>query len=135
MAKKIFIIDDDAILRLIIKKMVLKIDNSLSCHQCENGEVGLKELELIKNSEDRVIVLLDINMPILDGWGFLDRLEECNAYNIKLLDLYILSSSTDESDKLKASQYKVVKKFFHKPLNNVDLIEVLKGGLPIQKAG
>lgn len=127
MKKEVLIIDDDPILRLIVQKMILNIDSSVICHQCENAEIGIGVLESMRNSLNNIIILLDINMPILDGWGFLEQLEKCDDYNIKFFNLYIVSSSTDGSDKLKANRYDVLQKFYHKPLTKMDIVEILNG--------
>ncbi len=121
MEKELFIIDDDPIHRLIVSKMVNSIEPSLIISQCENGEIGLFKLEFLRDSTHKIIVLLDINMPILDGWGFLDKIQKCNFYNLSQLFIYIVSSSTDESDILKAKSYGFVKGFFHKPLKREEI--------------
>ena len=127
MRKEIILIDDDPILRLIIQKMIHQIDSSIICYHCENGEVGLNVLEPFFNLNRPIMVLLDINMPILDGWSFLDILENKDFNTLKNIHLYIVSSSTDESDKLRASNYGLVKKLFHKPLYKEGILEILNG--------
>ena len=122
---ELFIVDDDLIQRMIVAKMIKIIDPNLVITQCENGKIGLAMLEKHSNSTQKIIVLLDINMPILDGWGFLDQIEKSNFYNLHQLSIHIVSSSIDESDISKASQYGFVKSFFHKPLSREDLNTVL----------
>lgn len=126
MRKEIILIDDDPILRLVVQKMIHHIDSSVICHHCENGEVGLRVLEPFLNSNSPIMVMLDINMPILDGWSFLESLENKDI-DIKDIQLYIVSSSTDESDRLKAKNYSLVKNFLHKPLYKEDIIGILAG--------
>lgn len=125
MEKEIFIIDDDPIYAFIVSKMINKIDSSLIINQCENGKIGLTKLEYLRNSSHKVVVFLDINMPVLDGWGFLDGIEKSNFYNLQDLIIYIVSSSTDKRDMLKAKQYGFVKGFFHKPLLSEDIKTVI----------
>lgn len=125
MKKKLFIIDDDAIYRIIVSKMTNIIDSTLIINQAENGEIGLAKLEYMKNSNEMIIVLLDINMPILDGWGVLDQIEKNNFYNIDQFLIYIVSSSTDERDILKAKQYDFLKGFLHKPLKKEDIKSII----------
>lgn len=124
MTKKILIIDDDDIYRLIVCKMLEKFDSSLSIEQCENGEHGLEILESYKATSDTIIIILDINMPRLEGWGFLNELEKHNFYDIKKLSIYIVTSSTDDDDLMKSQSFKFIKHFFHKPLStqNIKLI-------------
>lgn len=127
MKKEVFIIDDDPIIRLIVKKMIHHSDSAVLCHPCANGKIGLEAMEPFLNSANPISVLLDINMPVLDGWGVLDHLEKLNLATIKNIQLYIVSSSMDKSDVLKANQYGLVKKFFHKPLKKEDVLEILNG--------
>jgi CheY-like chemotaxis protein len=122
---KLFIVDDDLIYRMIISKTIDRIDSSLVIDECEDGAIGIAKLAQRSNSDEKIIVLLDINMPILDGWGFLDQMQKFNFYNIQDLVIYIVSSSTDESDILKAKQYKCVSGFFHKPLSTGELISII----------
>lgn len=117
MKKEIFIIDDDPIYRMIVSKMISIIDSSVIIKQCENGEIGLSKLENLKNADHNIIVLLDINMPILDGWEVLDEIEKSNFYNLHQLRIYTVSSSTDESDIQKSKKYKLLNGFFSKPLS------------------
>ena len=125
MNKTVLIVDDDTIVRLVIQKMIHKLDGSVNCHQCDNGVVGLAVLETLQNSTDIIVVLLDINMPVLNGWGFLDGLQNINLDSFNKFQLYIVTSSTDESDKLKAQSYPVIKKLYHKPLSKQDVTEIL----------
>lgn len=126
MNRSVLIVDDDPIVRLIIQKMIHKLDDSVSCHQCDNGEAGLAVLEVLQNSNDAVIVLLDINMPVLDGWGFLEGLKKMDLESFTKFQLYIITSSTDKNDKLKSQSYPLIKKLYHKPLLKQDLEEILK---------
>ena len=125
MNKTVIIVDDDPIVRLVIQRMMYNIDSSVNCHQCENGEVGLSVIEKLQNVTDYVVVLLDINMPVLNGWQFLDRLQQMSIVASNKFQLYMITSSTDASDKIKAQSYPVIKKFYHKPLSNQDLKEIL----------
>lgn len=125
MKKELFIVDDDPIHRLIVSKMMGITDSLLIINQSENGKVALDQLEKIKDSNHQVIVLLDINMPILNGWGFLDQIEKLNFFNILRLSIYIVSSSTDKGDILKAGLYEFVKGFHHKPLSKEDINNII----------
>jgi CheY-like chemotaxis protein len=125
MEKELFIIDDDNIYRMIVSRMINRIDADLFITQCENGQIGLSILEQKSTNTNEVIVLLDINMPILNGWGFLEQVAKQNFFDIKLLKIYIVSSSTDKSDLLKAEKYDFVKGFLHKPLSKEDISSIV----------
>ena len=127
MQTHLFIIDDDLILRLLIIKMLGRLEIAFpKITQCENGKIGLDELKKIAETKDPVIVFLDINMPVLDGWGFIDIFEQSNCYGIQDINLFIVSSSTDEEDVKKAKEYDCVRQFIHKPLDFHTLKQLLK---------
>lgn len=125
MKKTVLIVDDDPIVRLVIQRMIHNLDSSVNCLEGDNGAVGLALLEKLQNATDAIVVLLDINMPVLNGWEFLDSLEKINLGPSNKLQLYLVTSSTDESDKLKAQSYSLVKKVYHKPLSKQDIEEIL----------
>ncbi len=71
------------------------------------------------------VILLDLNMPVLDGWQFLD---EFTKFEIaKKITVYIVSSSVDPADHLRASTYEQVSDFYVKPITNATLGEMLMG--------
>ena len=121
MKKEVFIIDDDPIYCMIASKMIHKSDPSVRICECNNGEEGLSELKTRDGADQEIVVLLDINMPVMDGWTFLEEIEKNNFYGLTHLDIYMVSSSVDQSDKLKAKNYEIIKHFFHKPLSREDV--------------
>jgi len=125
MEKVIFVIDDDLIYRMIITRMIGEIDNSVLIKECENGEIGILKMLNYGKTTDKMIVLLDINMPILDGWGFLEEIEKLNLNSQMNLAIYMVSSSIDESDLEKSKNYKLIQQFFSKPLERVDLKKII----------
>ncbi|GAB2622240.1 response regulator [Belliella aquatica] len=127
MSKTVFIIDDDLLFRLISEKMISNFDRSLNFVHCENGLEGLNKLKLHNKDESEIIILLDLNMPVLDGWGFLEAIQSNQLEASHHISFYILSSSTDQSDLIKSKQYHFVKGFYEKPLSKINVIEILAG--------
>ena len=106
--------------------MMDKFDSSLIFIHCENGKIGLEKLNShLQISSESILILLDLNMPVLDGWGFLDEIESNQQIDYNKIRLYILSSSTDKADIEKIAQYPWIRKFYHKPLSSSDIIEIL----------
>lgn len=124
MTKEIFIIDDDLIYRMIVSRAITKIDANIKINLCENGRLGL-EMLVQRTEGAKIIILLDINMPVLDGWGFLEEIKKNNFYDIQNPLIYLVSSSTDRSDLLKAKQYDFLGGFLHKPLNREDITTII----------
>lgn len=126
MTKELYIIDDDNIYRMIASRMISRVAPGSPITECENGLIGLSKLEQNVNSDFEIIVLLDINMPILNGWGFLDQIADKKFFNNNAIKIYIVSSSTDESDLIKAQQYDFLGGFLHKPLKKEDIISIIE---------
>jgi CheY-like chemotaxis protein len=116
MNKEIFIIDDDTIFRMIVSRAISKINPDVKIYECENGAIGLTSIKKHLILNQNLIVFLDLNMPVLNGWQFLQDVKHNNLYKNSELIIYIVSSSTDESDLIKAKQYNFVKGFIHKPI-------------------
>ncbi|WP_207424140.1 response regulator [Desertivirga brevis] len=73
-----------------------------------------------KNLPD--IILLDLNMPGVSGWDFLEMFENLRALVNKDIRVFIITSSIDPNDQAKSQRYSAVKGFYSKPLSN----EILK---------
>lgn len=121
--KEFWIVDDDPIARILIQKKMQRQNLGQNFKMFNNGQEawdGLLEIETANKPE---LILLDLNMPILDGWGFLDLArEKIQDYGIKVV---ILSSSISESDHRKAEEYPCVSAFLNKPLRIEKLISIL----------
>ncbi len=63
------------------------------------------------------VILLDINMPVMDGWQFLEKFETVKHLLKKEVRIFILSSSIDNRDIQRSKQYPSVKGFLSKPLS------------------
>ena len=74
-AELTFIIDDDNIFVFVLKKLLEKNENFVQFRDFKNGEDVIDILEK-DSAEFPDIILLDINMPVVDGWQFLEKLEE-----------------------------------------------------------
>ncbi len=126
--KDVFVIDDDKVFHFIIKKLFSKNNIDISPSFYLNG---LEAIEKIKEKIDSGttmpdLILLDINMPIMDGWQFLDefrktRTTTTNGQTI----IYLVSSSDSISDLNKAKEYQdQVKDYFFKPMSLDDLKKI-----------
>lgn len=121
----LLVIDDDDINIFIISKIVEKTGYDVEIVAKHNGQLAIDYIkELVANHQPLPqLVLIDINMPILNGWEFIEAFEALNleANN----DMYMLSSSVYENDIEKAKSYKSVKGFISKPLSIDRLKELL----------
>ena len=122
----LLVIDDDDINIFIIKKIVEKTGFPVNMVAKTNGQLAIDYLnEIVDNAEEFPhLILIDINMPVLNGWEFIEAYEKMNI--TKAVDMYMLSSSVYENDIEKAKTYKVVKGFISKPLSIDRLIELFR---------
>lgn len=116
---KIYIVDDDPVLQRILKKMLSNFDESLKVEIFRHGEEAIEELQSGNELPD--LMFLDINMPIMDAWGFI---ESYKLLNIDSIPIYILSSSIDYRDVSKAEKIDVIKDYLVKPLRKEKLKEI-----------
>lgn len=117
--KRILIIDDDPVNNMINQKLIKKFKPEVEISTTMNAVEALKMLE--ENPDNKPdLILLDINMPVMTGWEFL---EEARSKGIELL-VVMLSSSIDKHDQSKSSNYPVVVDYVVKPLS-IDRLEEL----------
>ncbi len=124
---RIFIIDDDPIHQRIAQIMITKhnlFDEYSSYNEAQKALDFLKEN--IENEETLPdVILLDLNMPVIDGWGFLEAFEILIKDFKKNIRVFIVSSSVDEKDLLRSKLFAGVKGFISKPLSP-DIIRSIK---------
>lgn len=116
-SKIIIFVDDDKVQHMINKRILLKINPHLELIFFENPYDALSWLE--KNMAD--ILLLDINMPEMEGWDFLKLMEE-RGIN---MEVKMLTSSLDPKDIEKSYGFDMVSGFLVKPLRKEVIDEFL----------
>jgi CheY-like chemotaxis protein len=124
--ESICIIDDDDIYTFLLKKTLKKIDLCNQVHSYVNGLEGIENLKkLIDNHEVLPdIILLDINMPMLDGWEFLNEFEKIKDKIDKNIAIYVVSSSISVIDINKAKNHPEVVDFLTKPIEADTLLKI-----------
>lgn len=122
--KNIILIDDNIHANYFNE---IKLEQNNACDKITIFMNGKEALDyLITNKETDVdLILLDINMPVMNGWQFLSNIERVWREIDKSIPIFILSSSVNTYDKQKSAEYKSVKGFINKPLNDNDLKEMI----------
>lgn len=121
----LLVIDDDDINIFIIKKIVEKTGLAIKMTSKSNGQQAIDYIkETLSNPEEFPhLMLIDINMPIMNGWEFVEAYQMLNVQ--QSVDMYILSSSVYENDIEKTKSYSSVKGFISKPLSIERLKELV----------
>ncbi|TWR30246.1 response regulator [Mucilaginibacter pallidiroseus] len=116
----VLLVDDDEINNFISIKLIKKALINTDIMACLNGRFAIEQLIEIQEKDPSKLpdyILLDINMPIMNGWEFLDEYKRLNLDPLGKSKIYIISSSVFSNDINKARSYPLVKDFVSKPLN------------------
>lgn len=113
-----WLIDDDSIYIMIAKRFLEKDGRATKLRDFQDGEVALQELQSLSSTSEELpdAILLDINMPFMDGWQFLDEFKKIKGDLAKKITIFMVSSSVDERDIVKANSFPEVKGYLSKPL-------------------
>jgi CheY-like chemotaxis protein len=115
MMMKIWLIDDDPIFNLINKRLLIKYRPEWEIHSYTEAQKAVQDLEF-NPSVQPDIIFLDINMPEMDGWEFLEEVTKKELLSKEDCMVLMHTSSIDTNDFDKAQQYKLVKEYTLKPM-------------------
>ncbi len=130
----VLIVDDNLVDTRIQKRVLKRCSRFGSINSVSNG---LEALELFRKSKKcnnlpgfpPVLVLLDVNMPVLDGFEFVERLSEEREIDANY-KIVMLTSSNAEADRRRADQFDCIDLFLVKPLTTADAIALAERYLP-----
>lgn len=121
MLDEIILIDDDKIVTAINKKIIHSLLPNISIKTFVNGEEGLVYLIAAQDSNLKTLVFLDINMPIMDGFQFLNIYENAIAHQEHSFVICLLTSSIAQEDQQRAANFPSVLEYAQKPLNQTTI--------------
>lgn len=123
----ILVIDDDSATVFLTKWVVEKLGFQGDFLAAANGEEALNILNFSANPAESYLILLDINMPIMDGWAFLMRYQQMEG---KITDdnivIVMLSDEIEDKIKLASLNYDFVVAYLPKPIRKRNLLLVLE---------
>lgn len=123
----IALIDDDLSFQFVSKKLLKASGHAHRLLQFHDGLEAINYFEAHHNAPEELpdLIFLDINMPYLDGWQFLDRLSLLGMPS-KPMTIYIVSSSLSPVDMDKAATYKMLSGYEVKPITKEKINEILE---------
>ncbi|WP_269223363.1 response regulator [Flavobacterium sp. IMCC34518] len=126
MLELIMCIEDDPITIMLFKKVVQKAVFAKEIIYATNGEEAINLIhDLSKQQTIPQLIFLDLNMPIMGGWEFLDLFNDSDYFNLNYTKVIILSSTIDPKDIKKSKTYPNVIDFLSKPIT-VEKLNFLK---------
>ncbi len=132
MLDKILCVDDDTITLMLCKMVITKNSFSQEVATASNGEEAINYFKTLKKScsEDPSIklpqlIFLDLNMPVMGGWEFLDIFSTDEYSDFNTIKTIILSSTIDPADLEKSRKYPMVLEFLSKPISK-EMLEYIK---------
>jgi CheY-like chemotaxis protein len=132
--KSILLVDDDEISNLFNKIFIEKLNLDVSVDCVANGS---EALDLIVSSEDYATVvmpcllLLDIKMPIMNGWEFLKAFQkQISTKTQSEITIVMLTTSEDEGDKIRAVNDPNVREYIQKPLSEETITMLIRKYYP-----
>lgn len=130
MLERVLCVDDDPITLMLCKKVIQKSNFSKEIDTATNGEDALTYFNNLINSDNTgnlpQLIFLDLNMPVMNGWEFLDIFSK-KEYVAHFSDtkVVVLSSTIDPHDIDKSKEYPMVIEFLSKPITT-EILAILK---------
>ena len=123
----IYVVDDDDIYQFVMKKKIEKRHKINQIRHFRNGHEALEHLSLVADNSDQLpdVIFLDLNMPVMDGWDFLDEFMTLKARLAKKIQVYVVSSSIHIKDIERARKITDVTDYIIKPMNDKQLDKIL----------
>ncbi|SMG20081.1 CheY chemotaxis protein or a CheY-like REC (receiver) domain [Marivirga sericea] len=119
---KTLVIDDDEISVMLTDLMIRDSPLASEIITFSDGVYAIEYLKNKYNVDTQYVIILDINMPLMNGWEFLERIK--SFVSTKNTYVFMLSSSSDEADIKKSSKFRLVEGYFMKPLQKEHLKQI-----------
>src|SRR5690554_33969 len=126
--KNLLLVDDDEIFAYLTRKTIEETKLVDEIKVLGNGQDAIDFLEEVAKNEELLpeVILLDINMPILDGWGFLEEFILLKPHLKKAITIYMVTTSISPHDYERAKSISEVSDFVIKPVTKSGFINMLK---------
>lgn len=128
--KKFLLVDDEDIFNYLNAEVIQLVNKNYQHQSYNSGNEALEYMTKATYDPQLMpdVILLDIRMPGMNGFDFLDELTKSEVFDPFGLAVYVLSSSLDHRDIDRAKTYPVVKGFYSKPLTEEMVMEMVERG-------
>ena len=123
------LIDDDNIYQFTARRLLESTGLAKQIQSFYNGSEAINYFKDQKNNNLETlpdVIFLDINMPIMNGWEFLEEYHKLYSKLPKPIVVYVVSSSIDSNDMQKSREYKTVSDYLVKPINRIQYKELIE---------
>ncbi|SNS86126.1 Response regulator receiver domain-containing protein [Ekhidna lutea] len=129
---RILLVDDDDSTNFLHKTILGRLDCANHIDVCQNGKEAIEFLSAKVDGEypQPNVIFLDINMPIMNGWEFLEAYEKLIPEQKGDLIIAMVTTSTNPADRQKAQDFNFVSTFMNKPMRKDNIRELLKAHFP-----
>lgn len=124
--ERVYIIDDDEVIIYLTNKLIASVDFCETVETFLEAEVALEKLKTCLETGNELpdAILFDLNMPVMNGWQFIEAFQK--LHGAKNIPCFVFTTSIDAADKNKALKYKIIKDFITKPLTHQKLDKILR---------
>jgi CheY-like chemotaxis protein len=121
------VVDDDDVLQMMVGRLFSLYAPECQIEKFYNGEKILSHLKTNAANRSNLpdIILLDVNMPLMNGWAFLDEYQSLKAQLSKLPKIYLVTSSSDSNDVKRASMNSNIVEHVIKPVTNDFIVRII----------
>ena|SRR5688572_2958945 len=126
MKKNILLVDDDKIFNFLSEKTIQSLGLANEINFASNGQQALELLELYKSGKMQRpdIIFLDLDMPVMNGYEFLEEFSKIDIPDKKSITIVVLTSSADPRDIIRTKQLGI-KYYYNKPLSRDEIKKMI----------
>lgn len=122
----VILVDDDTIINHVHELLINKQHITKKIKSYLNPLEAVTAIQaLLLQDHLKILVLLDLNMPEMTGFEFLDKIGQLEN-KAQLLEVFIVSSSIDAQDISKSNRHPLVRQYIPKPLNSKIIAGIMK---------
>lgn len=127
--KNVCIVDDDELFQFVMRQHFDRLELVDRIIKFTDGEQALNFIKSHLDHPDELpdLILLDVNMPYMDGWQFMTEFVKLSLPSEKHIRIYILTSSTHESDIQRAREFPTLSGYLVKPIGKNMIREIVAG--------